>query len=369
MDVSEPTPAVLCLVADDATERMPPVREDDDGVASALDEVTRAFRESADGVSGLETEDPPPAAPPRQARAVASLTPPPPLSHTPPPASSRSATPPTATAAARPATPSPLPSVTAPTPSPAAFTFAEASPSAPPLEASPRAALARMARLPARPVREEHAPPRYAPRKSDLRDLLAGFGVASVKTERELCSDLKALAGVEQTAPPPMVELSETPPPVAVDDVAKPAAAPPTPDAPSRARAVAGAVSAARVVAGVGLGSIPTRAASASAGEPAATLAADAPPEPAPCSAELTVRQVPSRSRVRLRVGPEAKLQSPSRVVGSDAVFEGLECGRGAEVTVELPGRARWMRIPVLAEALTPSPEEPGLVRYTVALR
>jgi hypothetical protein len=50
-------------------------------------------------------------------------------------------------------------------------------------------------------------------------------------------------------------------------------------------------------------------------------------------------------------------------------VFEGLECGQSAEVTVELPGRSRWVRIPVAAEALSPSAEAPGLVRYTVALR
>ncbi|MBE7481220.1 MAG: hypothetical protein HS104_14720 [Polyangiaceae bacterium] len=43
--------------------------------------------------------------------------------------------------------------------------------------------------------------------------------MAQLKTERELCSDLKALAGVDQTAPPPAVELSETPPPVAVSEV------------------------------------------------------------------------------------------------------------------------------------------------------
>jgi hypothetical protein len=58
----------------------------------------------------------------------------------------------------------------------------------------------------------EHAPSprpqpsaRYAPRKSDLTELLAGFTVAGSRTDRELARDLKRMAGIEPTAPPPAV--------------------------------------------------------------------------------------------------------------------------------------------------------------------
>jgi hypothetical protein len=49
----------------------------------------------------------------------------------------------------------------------------------------------------------EPAPPRFAPRKSDVSDLLRGFAVTEARSERELCRDLKALAGVDLTPPPP----------------------------------------------------------------------------------------------------------------------------------------------------------------------
>ena len=326
LESSEPTPGVLVLVGDDATERVPSVMDEQDAeVERALAEVSAAFADLCDPIEGLETHDPP-VADHELVYADADAAP----------------------------TPSPMLATPSPVPAPSA----------------PRDVLSRLADRPERPARHEYAPPRYAPRKSDVSELLSGFGVAAVRTERELCSDLKALAGVDETAPPPLVELSETPPPVAVTEVGPGAGSPGRPREESNARVVAGAASAALVIAGIGLGSIPVRQAeTASASQPVLSDPVTAAPASAPCTAELTVRQIPEHARTRVRSTSDSTVVAPSRVVGSDAVFEGLECGQSAEVTVELPGRSRWMRVPVAAEALSPSPDAPGLVRYTVALR
>ena len=328
LESSEPTPGVLVLVGDDATERVPSVMDEQDvEVERALAEVSAAFADLCDPIEGLETHDPPVADHELvYADADADAAP----------------------------TPSPMLATPSPVPEPSA----------------PRDVLSRLADRPERPARHEYAPPRYAPRKSDVSELLSGFGVAAVRTERELCSDLKALAGVDETAPPPLVELSETPPPVAVTEVGPGAGSAGRPREESNARVVAGAASAALVIAGIGLGSIPVRQAeTASASQPVLSDPVTAAPASAPCTAELTVRQIPEHARTRVRSTSDSTVVAPSRVVGSDAVFEGLECGQSAEVTVELPGRSRWMRVPVAAEALSPSPDAPGLVRYTVALR
>ena len=324
LESSEPTPGVLVLVGDDATERVPSVMDEQDAeVERALAEVSAAFADLCDPIEGLETHDPP-VADHELVYADAAPTSSPML-----------------------ATPSPVPEPSA-----------------------PRDVLSRLADRPERPARHEYAPPRYAPRKSDVSELLSGFGVAAVRTDRERCSDLKALAGVDETAPPPLVELSETPPPVAVTEVGPGAGSAGRPREESNARVVAGAASAALVIAGIGLGSIPVRQAeTASASQPVLSDPVTAAPASAPCTAELTVRQIPEHARTRVRSTSDSTVVAPSRVVGSDAVFEGLECGQSAEVTVELPGRSRWMRVPVAAEALSPSPDAPGLVRYTVALR
>ncbi len=58
-----------------------------------------------------------------------------------------------------------------------------------------------------------------------------------------------------------------------------------------------------------------------------------------------------------------------SRITGGDALFEGLPCQRGAEVSIELPGGRRWLRIPVSADALAPSTGGASLVRYAVVAR
>ncbi len=326
LESSEPTPGVLVLVGEDATERVPSVMDEQDAeVERALAEVSAAFADLCDPIEGLETHDPP-VADHELVYADADAAP----------------------------TPSPMLATPSPAPEPSA----------------PRDVLSRLADRPERPARHEYAPPRYAPRKSDVSELLSGFGVAAVRTERELCSDLKALAGVDETAPPPLVELSETPPPVAVTEVGPGAGSAARPREESNARVVAGAASAALVIAGIGLGSIPVRQAeTASASQPVLSDPVTAAPASAPCTAELTVRQIPEHARTRVRSTADATVVAPSRVVGSDAVFEGLECGQSAEVTVELPGRSRWMRVPVAAEALSPSPDAPGLVRYTVALR
>ncbi len=381
LEVSEPTPGVLVLVGDDATERMPRVIDEEDEaaeIARALAEVTRAFVESPDPVDGLETLDPPLAAEAAQAEAapVAAAAAQAQVEPSEAQAAAAQGAPEAVEPSAAPEPELPEPEASpvrslaelSPLPASPVPSLAELSPL--PVVVSPQAALEKLATLPARPARHDYAPPRYAPRKSDVEELLSGFGVAQLKTERELCSDLKALAGVDQTAPPPAVELSETPPPVAVSEVGEGLAAAARPSDASSARVVAGAVSAALIIAGVGLGSIPTRTpgADGAAAAPRIESAIDSESVP-PCSAELTVRQVPPSSRTRLRTGTDERVLAPSRVVGSDAVFEGLECRQGAELTVELPGRARWVRIPVAAEALSPSAEAPGLVRYTVALR
>jgi hypothetical protein len=46
------------------------------------------------------------------------------------------------------------------------------------------------------------APSRFPPRRSDVSELLRGFAVTEVRTERELCRDLKLLAGVDLTPLP-----------------------------------------------------------------------------------------------------------------------------------------------------------------------
>ncbi|MCC6900523.1 MAG: hypothetical protein IT377_16205 [Polyangiaceae bacterium] len=353
LERSEPTPGVLVLAGDDATERVPSVMDDRDEVDRALAEVTAAFAELCEPVEGLETRDPPVADDELVYADDEASGEWPPVMVTPSPVM---------------VTPSPVmvtPSPVMATPSPVMAT-----PSPVMATPSPRDVLTRLADRPERPTRHEYAPPRYAPKKSDVSELLSGFGVAAVRTDREVCSDLKALAGVDQTAPPPLVELSETPPPVAVGEVGPSAPASPRPREESNARVVAGAASVALIVAGVGLGSIPVRQSEPAAASraPMSELGSSDSPA-APCTAELTVRQIPEHARTRVRRAADTTVLAPSRVVGSDAVFEGLECGQSAEVTVELPGRARWMRIPVAAEALSPSPEAPGLVRFAVALR
>jgi hypothetical protein len=48
----------------------------------------------------------------------------------------------------------------------------------------------------------EPAQPRFAPRRSDVSELLRGFAVTEARSDRELCRDLKALAGVDMTPLP-----------------------------------------------------------------------------------------------------------------------------------------------------------------------
>jgi len=238
---------------------------------------------------------------------------------------------------------------------------------------SPVEALERLRTLPARPMPGGYAPPRYAPRQSDVGALLGDFSVADTRSVGELCADLKALAGVEGTAPPPAVELSETPPPVMVADVLDRVSGPRSGEEVERRGLpkAAGAATAALVVATLGFGALANRHAEAATGAMPRAFAERAAAEPtAPaCSAELTVRQVPLDARARLRVDSDRAAVAPSRVVGSDAVFEGLACGQDAEVTIEMPGRVRWVRIPIRKEALTPSPEAPSLVRLAVSVR
>ena len=54
----------------------------------------------------------------------------------------------------------------------------------------------------------EPTPPRFAPRRSDVSELLRGFAVTEARSDRELCRDLKALAGVDLTPAAPRVRAS-----------------------------------------------------------------------------------------------------------------------------------------------------------------
>ncbi len=55
----------------------------------------------------------------------------------------------------------------------------------------------------------ESAPPRFAPRRSDVSELLAAFAVAETRSDNELRGDLKRIAGLEPTPPPPDAHGSE----------------------------------------------------------------------------------------------------------------------------------------------------------------
>jgi hypothetical protein len=367
MEISEPVPAALELGGDDCTERMPEIVEDlplDPSACAPAAQDTAIEQVGLDENEAIEIEraladvalafgD---VSAPNPDDALATLDPP--------------------ECGDEPEHVSPVPEILAesralsePPPSPTEATASEPQPELS-AKVEPIAA-AELEKLPPRPALVHYALPRYAPKKSSIDDLLADFSVAGARSERELCGDLKALAGVEATAPPPMVALSETPPPVAVttDD----AGSDPVPESAPRdklgARVAAGAATALCLLVALGLSARTSGRASAFTASASVTERVGLVREEAPCAAELTVRQVPERARARLRVGPEGELRSPSRLTGGDAVFEGLACREGVEVTVEMPGHRRWVKIPVSAESLAPSSEEPSLVRYTVAVR
>jgi hypothetical protein len=232
--------------------------------------------------------------------------------------------------------------------------------------------LQHLADLPPRPLPDGHAAPRYAPRRSDVSELLTSFGVGEGTSDRDVCRDLKLLAGIEQTSNPPLVALSETPPPVAVSDDDASLSRDEQPRMTSRA--LIGAAVVGLVVAGAGFGSIPL-----SAGTPvaaAATVPSVSEPavrmgeshREAPCVAEIEVTEIPARARVELRAGPDGQVVQPKRGAANGTVFAGLPCREAVDVMLELPGR-RWLRVPVAASELTPSDAEPSLVRHSVAVR
>jgi hypothetical protein len=345
MEVSEPVPSVLELSGDDATERTPDV--DPSFAESAKPHGLPAVEARSEG--GLDTVDPPRAQPKRPAPMPTPVMP-------------EAVAPPVSVE------PSPVPALIAEQLTNLAFsepTEAEVElVSPPPVD---------VYALPRRPERVPQAPPRYAPRKSDVDQLLSGFSVASEGSDRELCGDLKALAGVDATRPPPDVELCETPPPVAVAE--REDGAPIERDAGERGtRRIAGVVTAALAVLGVGFGSAAARQAPATEAAPAAA-ALPAPirtgevQREMPCAAELTVRRLPPGARARLRAGPDGAMVSPSRVLGDEAVFEALPCREAVEISVEMPSRGRWLRVPVRGEDLAPSEAEPSLVRHSVTVR
>ncbi|MCA9597156.1 MAG: hypothetical protein KC776_27775 [Myxococcales bacterium] len=228
---------------------------------------------------------------------------------------------------------------------------------------------ARSATLPQRaagPAR--YAPPRYAPRQSDVSDLLRDFGVASVGDDRELCRDLKLLAGMDATGAPPSVE-SVTPPPVAVttddedDEREEPAAG-------GRARAAVGALCALLLVGAAGSTALPNSRALASGGVRSVAARAESRVQrEAPCSAEVAVKRVPQDAQVTLRGGAADQVLEPSQRQDDRVAFSGLPCREAVEVTVHRTRQKRWLRIPVSAARLAPPPGAPGRVRVTLLAR
>lgn len=235
----------------------------------------------------------------------------------------------------------------------------EPEPAVSPIEPVPVVALEALVEAPSRPRPLIAAPPRYAPRASDVDALVAGFAVSDADSAPGLCADLKSLAGVDRTELPPAVATA-TPPPVAVDDSPAEARAP-----KRRPRIGLGALVGMLAVGGV--------AAAASTFAPTAldpAAAATAPRQQATpaCSATLVVRGVSERAQAMVRAATRREARSPDRVEDSAAIFTGLRCREPLEVTVAspTPGSRRWVRIPVSAEAMTPSDSNPAEVRVAV---
>jgi hypothetical protein len=216
-------------------------------------------------------------------------------------------------------------------------------------------ALERRAAPPPRPRVFVPAPPRYEPRQSDVDELLSNFAVSDPQDKRALCADLKQLAGVDRTELPPAV-ITATPPPVEIEEVGDGASA-----NAKRSR--------------IGLGALALVLALGAVG----AVSADRSPEPAlgsgpalaePCEATLAVSGVPAGARALVYAGSDRAAQAPSREENDQAIFSGLRCREPLEVTVasEAAGRRSWIRIPVSAEAMTPSDEAPSDVRVAVTV-
>ncbi len=92
--------------------------------------------------------------------------------------------------------------VDAPEPEPAACAGPDAGRAAPATPPGAPPVVEDDAPAPAVPRVFAPAAPRFAPRRSDVSELLAGFVPADTDGDRDLCRDLKALAGMSATPPP-----------------------------------------------------------------------------------------------------------------------------------------------------------------------
>jgi hypothetical protein len=257
------------------------------------------------------------------------------------------------------ATPAPPTAEAAPEPIPAPEReLVQSSPIAP----MPVIALSGLRAAPQRSAAMIPAPPRYAPRRSDVEALVASFEVSPAAEPRALCADLKQLAGVDRTQAPPGVT-SRTPPPVVVDDEPSAAAEAPA----GRTRIGLGALA---LMLAIGTGG-----AIATAVERAPDVVASAPlpglVELSECAATVAVSGIPAGARASVREGEQRTGRIPSRVRGDEALFTGLRCREPVEVTVASSGARgqSWIRIPVSAEAMTPTPELPSEVRVALSIR
>lgn len=227
-------------------------------------------------------------------------------------------------------------------------------PDASPIAPMPVVALERRLAPPPRPRVFVPAPPRYEPKQSDVDQLLESFSVSQADDRRALCADLKKLAGVDRTELPPAVSTA-TPPPVETadsSDATRPG---------SKPRIGLGALA---VLAGViGLGAISMQRVAS------ADRAASAPPD-VPCEATLAVSGVPAGAQALVRAGDQGNVM-PTRSDRDQAIFAGLRCREPLELTVatESGGKRRWIRIPVSAEAMTPSESVPSEVRVAIRAR
>jgi hypothetical protein len=101
---------------------------------------------------------------------------------------------------------------------------------------------------------------------------------------------------------------------------------------------------------------------------PAAEPSVSAPER---CEATLAVSGIPTGSKALVRDALEHVARAPTELEQDQAIFTGLPCRQALEVTVssEGSGRRSWTRIPVSAEAMTPSEDVPSEVRVALKVR
>ena len=206
------------------------------------------------------------------------------------------------------------------------------------------------------------APPSIPERQSDVADLVARFAVTENESGSELGRELKKMAGLEPTPPPPGA-LSATPPPV-VNLSDGPDRGDESPDRVPRA-AILGIVGALALAVG-GARALEGSASAPSGAEPAAAAATVAPaPEPE-CAATLAVVGAEEKAEIRVRGAQTATLRTGS---GPEATFADLPCRRPLEVTVSDSEVGGWRRIPVSAADLTPRGDQRSPPKVTVHAR